>query len=56
MGLGAVALAGAAHVFERRRLRRQYADRVGFMPWTTVAMVGTVSAIFLFALALKSGN
>lgn len=54
-GIAAIVLAGLAHLADRHRLRRSRLDQVGFMPWPTLAAIGTVGAIILFALALKSG-
>lgn len=54
-GVIAALLAGYASLAERRRLRRHDPDQVGFMPWTTVAMLATVSAITLFSLSVLAG-
>ena len=52
LGGAAVAMTGVAHVADRRRLKRSDPDRVGFMPWPGIAMLGTAGAILCFALAL----
>lgn len=46
----------AAHLADRRRLRRADPDAVGFMPWPAISLMATISAIVLAALALKAGG
>jgi hypothetical protein len=55
LGAAAVGLAALAHVADRRRLARHDPDKVGFMPWPALSMIGTAGAMFLFALALLAG-
>ena len=38
---------------ERRRLRRQHIDAVGFMPWTAVSFLTFFPGAVLLALAAK---
>lgn len=54
-GVAAIMLAAVAHLADQRRLKRRHLDLVGFMPWPMLAALGTVGAIILFALALKTG-
>ena len=44
-------VAAAAFLGERRRLRRQQIDAVGWMPWTTVSVVATFAGLSLLAVA-----
>lgn len=48
-------LTGLAHVADRRRLRRASPDRVGFMPWPTLSMIGVGVALLGAALAILAG-
>ncbi len=59
-GLIAVALSGAlltaaAHLADKRRLRRTTPDRVGFMPWPALSMIGIAMALVGTALAILAG-
>lgn len=47
------ALAGTAALADARRMRRTDFDRVGFMPWTGIAMIAITVAVFSAAFALK---
>lgn len=38
---------------ERRRQRRQYLDRVGWVPWNLVQVLGGVFALLAVVLAVK---
>ena len=49
----AAAASGYAALAERRRLKRNDLDKVGWVPWTLVQVVATVLAIGLFAVAIK---
>jgi hypothetical protein len=40
---------------DRRRARRTMIDRVGFMPWTGLSIMGTLVTVVSIALALKAG-
>ena len=46
-------LAIVSGLAERRRLRRQHIDAVGFMPWTAVSFLTFFPAVVLLALAGK---
>ncbi|WAC24349.1 hypothetical protein [Blastomonas sp. SL216] len=47
------ALAGTAAFADAQRMRRSDFDRVGFMPWTGIAMISVMVAVFATAFALK---
>ncbi|MEZ5744145.1 MAG: hypothetical protein R3D89_10625 [Sphingomonadaceae bacterium] len=50
--IGAVALAALAWWADRRRIRRDNLDRVGFMPWTAIFFVSLIAALVLAGLAI----
>ncbi|MGN6498471.1 MAG: hypothetical protein ACTHK5_14215 [Tsuneonella sp.] len=52
-GAGLMGVAMAASFAERRRVRRQHIDRVGWMPWTGVFFVCAVAGIVLVAMSAK---
>lgn len=52
VGVGALATVVVASVAERRRLRRDNLDKVGFMPWPLLTILATLVMLFAFALAL----
>ena len=43
-----------ATLAEQRRSKRKRIDKVGFMPWTTIAVGSFFAAMALFMLAMKS--
>jgi hypothetical protein len=49
------ALAAVASLADWKRQRRRDPDRVGFMPWALVTMLGIFAAFCFAALALKIG-
>ncbi len=56
VALGGVALlliALASFLGERRRMRRQHIDAVGWMPWTTVSVLASFGGLSLLAVAAK---
>lgn len=55
IGSVALALTAVSGLAERRRLRRNNLDAVGFMPWPLLSILGTITALFAFALAIKFG-
>ena len=54
MGGGAAAVALAARIGDRRRLRRRDLDKVGLMPWTTLFFVATLAACAALGLAARA--
>jgi hypothetical protein len=52
-GIALLLVAAASAVAERRRLRRNRIDAVGFMPWTTVSFLTFFPGVVLLALAAK---
>lgn len=48
-----LALSLAAHLGERRRLRRRAIDAVGWVPWATLSAGAFMPAAILLVLALK---
>lgn len=55
VGAGALALTAVSILAERRRNRRSDIEAVGWVPWPMVTILGTIAALFAFALALKLG-
>jgi hypothetical protein len=51
-GIGLLLLAVWSAVAERRRLRRERIDAVGFMPWTAVFFVAFFPGMTLVALGV----
>ena len=49
-----LAIALAAWIGDRRRMRRSNPDAVGFMPWTSVFFWAVLAALVLLALAGKA--
>jgi hypothetical protein len=45
-----------AAIADRRRQRRRDIERVGFMPWPFITVIGTLVALFAFAIALRSAG
>ncbi|MDX2209154.1 MAG: hypothetical protein SFV20_02210 [Sphingopyxis sp.] len=54
LGVAATALTAIAALADYRRRNRADLDRVGFMPWPLISVVGVMTALFAFALALKA--
>jgi hypothetical protein len=52
-GAALLAVAMAASLAERRRIRRARIDRVGWVPWTGIFLVCAVVGIVLMALSAK---
>ena len=52
-GVGSVGLVIGSLYAERRRRNRQYFEDVGFMPWPLLTILGTMGALYAFALAVK---
>nr|WP_301332660.1 hypothetical protein [Parerythrobacter lacustris] len=52
-GGGLLALALVAGFFERRRLKRNAIDQVGWMPWFAISFVCLIIGAGLIALAIK---
>jgi hypothetical protein len=50
-GLAALIVAAFALLGERRRLRRKHIDAVGWMPWTSLSVLGTFVGLTLLAMA-----
>ena len=53
IALGAAALALAAWLGDRRRMRRRDPDGVGWMPWTSVFFLALMHACVFGALAFQ---
>jgi len=53
-GFSAVVLAAIAWVGDRRRMRRNNLDKVGFMPWTSLFFWAFLAAIVLLGLAAQA--
>jgi hypothetical protein len=53
-GIAAVILAAIAWCADRKRLRRENLDRVGWVPWTGVFFAALLAAVVLLALAIKA--
>lgn len=49
-GAGFLVLAGIMSFAERRRIRRERIDRVGWVPWTGLFLVCAVIGVSLFGL------
>jgi hypothetical protein len=49
------AMAALSSFADWKRQRRTNLDRVGFMPWTLLTVLGVLSALMLTAVALKAG-
>jgi hypothetical protein len=56
VGVAATMSVGIAALADRRRARRRDLDRVGFMPWPMISVLGTLVALFAFALSLKGAG
>jgi len=53
-GSAAAAIALVAWIADRRRLRRNNLDAVGFMPWTTVFFCALFAACILLGLGARA--
>jgi hypothetical protein len=53
MAGASAAMAAFASFADWKRQHRKDIDRVGFMPWTLVTVMGVVAALMFTALALK---
>lgn len=53
-GLGAAVLAAVTWRADRRRMRRENLDKVGWVPWTGLFMLALLAAVVLLALAAKA--
>lgn len=53
VGAIAVVLAAIAWAGDRRRVRRDDLDRVGFMPWSAVFLVSLIAATVFLGLAAR---
>jgi hypothetical protein len=53
IGAGATLTVLVAAFADRRRQQRRNLDKVGFMPWPLIAVMGTLVALFAFAIALR---
>lgn len=51
----AAALTAVSALADYRRRRRADMDRVGFMPWPLISVMAVMTALFAFAIALKTG-
>lgn len=54
IGGGAVALALAASLAERRRMRRSDLDAVGWVPWTAIFIAAVLVASVALGLAARA--
>ncbi len=52
-GAGLLVVAGLALLAERRRMRRNRIDAVGWVPWTAVFLFAAFAGFGLLALAVK---
>ena len=55
-GAGALALTAVSILAERRRNNRRNIEAVGWVPWPMITILGTIAALFAFALAIKFGG
>lgn len=55
-GAGALALTAVSVLAERRRNRRSDIEAVGWVPWPMMTILGTIGAVFAFALAIRFGG
>ena len=51
-GAALLLVALAAFLGDRRRMRRNHIDAVGWMPWTTVSVLASFAGLTLMAMAL----
>ncbi|MBV5325997.1 MAG: hypothetical protein J0626_12475 [Rhodospirillaceae bacterium] len=54
MAGASAALAAFSSFADWKRQRRSDPDRVGFMPWTSLSLIGVVATMIFIALALKT--
>ena len=54
IAVGLLIIAMLATLAEQRRNKRKHIDRVGWMPWTTIAVANFFGGMALLMLALKS--
>lgn len=52
-GCAALVMTVTSALADRRRMRRNDLDDVGFMPWPLITVLGTIMTLFAFALAVK---
>ncbi len=55
-GTGALTVTAVSVLAERRRSRRHDIDAVGWVPWPLVTILGSIAALFAFALAIRFGE
>ena len=55
-GASACALTAVSILAERRRNNRRDIESVGWVPWPMLTLLGTIAALFAFALAIKFGG
>lgn len=55
VAVAATVLTGVSAFADHRRRHRADLDRVGFMPWPLISMMAVMTALFSFAIALKTG-
>jgi len=53
MAGASAALAAFSSFADWKRQRRSDLDQVGFMPWTSLSLIGIVATMIFVALALK---
>jgi len=53
VAIAAVVVVIVASLAERRREKRADIDKVGFMPWTFIMVMGVLTAVFAASLAIK---
>ena len=56
LGMAGLALTALSAFADHRRRNRRDVDRVGFMPWPLLSMLGVLVALVGFALALRTGG